>query len=283
MQYISTHSTLAKVTIPYFAVDAFEWVRDPHQHLTAKQLSFLDQDASGYNPFQIIIANGTGGLLPDEEWGYGPVTPASGDLLMPISETQLFTFRIWARPPAITCPQNYTIDPGSEVNFISRLKYMDAGMDCFAIANVSYRAGVITCQNCTIISPNIVEAQVPFSLIGNECTLQALGIVPYLAANFFLSNYAIPLDYGTNRNLAIELASQAYQAAWAALAEYFPSNASISATTVQIAVPTLRAKVIHWRVFFFFFSSLIYSPSGQSPMSDFTSCRLPTAPRAIYA
>ena len=86
-QYISTHSTLANVTMPYFAVDAFEWVRDPwHQVLTDKQLSFLNQNASGYNPF-IIIANGTGGLLPDEEWGYGPMTPASGDLPMPISET----------------------------------------------------------------------------------------------------------------------------------------------------------------------------------------------------
>ena len=243
-QYISTHSTLANVTMPYFAVDAFEWVRDPHQVLTDKQLSFLNQNASGYNPF-IIIANGTGGLLPDEEWGYGPMTPSSGDLPMPISETRLFTFRILTT--ATTCPQNYTIDPGSEVNFISGSEYSD-GIDCFAIANVSYRAGVITCQNCTIISPNIVEAQVPLSsLVGNDCTAQALGMAPYLAANFFLSNYAIPLDYGTNRNLAIELASRAYQAAWAALAEYFATSAN--ATTVEIALPTLRAKVIHWRVY----------------------------------
>ena len=246
VQYISTHSTLAKVTIPYFAVDAFEWVRDPHQHLTDKQLSFLDRNASGYNPFEIIIANGTGGLLPDEEWGYGPMTPASGDLPMPISETRPFTFRIWASLPAITCPKNYTINPGSEVNLISR-RYRE-GVDCFAIANVSYRAGVITCQNCTIISPNVVEAQVPFSLVGNEFTSQALGITPYLAANLFLPNYAIPLDYGTNRNLAIELTSRAYQAAWATLVEYFSGNTNNSAT-VQIAVPTLRAKVIHWRVY----------------------------------
>ena len=165
---------------------------------------------------------------------------------MPISETRPFTFQIWPLLPAITCPKNYTFDRGSEVNFISR-RYRE-GMDCFAIANVSYRAGVITCQNCTIISPNIGEAQVPFSLVGNELTLQALGIMPYLAANLFLPNYAIPLDYGTNRNLAIELTSWAYQAAWAALAEYFSGNANNS-TTVQIAVPTLCAKVIHWGVY----------------------------------
>ena len=44
-QYISTNSTLLKVMIPYFAVDAFEWVQDPHQILTDTQISLLNQSA----------------------------------------------------------------------------------------------------------------------------------------------------------------------------------------------------------------------------------------------
>jgi hypothetical protein len=259
--YISTNSTLAHVTMPYFAVDAFEWVRDPHHVLTDKQLSLLNQNASGYNPFR-MIENGTGGLLPDEEWGSGPII---GHQPMPTSGTRPFTFRIWFSTPvdvitrnssiptktspdtiAPPCPQNYTIDPGLEINFISGSDYVK-GRDCFAIANVSYRAGVISCQNCKIIAPNTVEAQAPFSLLANPYTVDALGMTPLIATTFYMSRYAIPLNYGTRRNLGIELTSRAYQATWAALADH--STIGTNVTTVQIALPTLRAKITHWRVY----------------------------------
>jgi hypothetical protein len=241
--------------MPYFAVDAFEWVRDPHQVLTNKQLPLLSQNASEYNPF-IVIGNGTGGLLPDAVWGYGPFTPVIpgpvlGDPHLLISETRLFTFRIWfpwSTPYYTIGPQNFTIDPGSEVNFISGSDYSE-GRDCFAIANVSYRAGVLSCQNCKIISPNVVEAQAPseYSIIGSFFSSDALGMAPVIAANFFLTDYAIPLNYGTRRNLAIELTSRAYQAGWAAFADL--GTIGTNAVTVQIALPTLRAKTTHWRVY----------------------------------
>ena len=248
-QYISTHSTLASVPMPYFAVDAFEWVRDPHQVLKGGQLSLLHQNASGYNPF-LIRENGTGGLLPDKGWGDGPQV---GNPLMPISETRLFTFRIWippsTDPPAAepTCPQNYTIDPGSVINFISGPE-ASGGKDCFAIAIVSYRAGVIS-QTCTLISPNVVETEASSesSIIGNAVTPGALGVAPLIAANLLLLNYAVPFNYGTRRNLGIELTSRAYQAAWAAMVDL--TTTSANATTMQIALPTLSAKIIFRRVY----------------------------------
>ena len=253
-QYISNNSTLAKVTMPYFALNAFEWVPDPHQVLTDNQSSLLVQNADWSNPF-MIRENGTGGLLPNKGWGTGPPTLVlTNDTShpLPISETRLFTFRIWipwSSPKNTTappCPQNYTIDPGLEINFISGSDYPD-GRDCFAIANVSYKAGVMNSQNCKIISPNVVEAQgVPSSIIGNIYTGNALGLAPILAANFFLSGYAIPLNYGTRRNFAIELTSRAYQAAWAAMADLYTTNTN--ATAVQIALPTLSATIIRWRV-----------------------------------
>ena len=282
-QYISTNSTLANITMPYIALDAFEWVRDPI--MTHQQLSLLDQNFFEINPFR-NRANLTGGPLPDY-WGWGlgtsgaPVTgaggmaasdktedegllqrrfnhnilPISGD--MPISETRLFAFRIWFPWSRLTdtemappCPQNFMIDPGLEISFISGANYTD-GRDCFAIANVSYRAGVISCQNCTIISPNVVEAHVQASesssITGTFYASAALALVPLITTTFFLSNYAIPLNYGTRRQFAIELTSRAYQAGWAALVEL--DTIGTSATTVQIALPTLRAKVIHWRVY----------------------------------
>jgi hypothetical protein len=47
-QSISTNSTLAEVMMPYFVVDAFEWLRDPHQVLTDGQISLLSVTADEY-------------------------------------------------------------------------------------------------------------------------------------------------------------------------------------------------------------------------------------------
>ncbi|EDR01126.1 uncharacterized protein LACBIDRAFT_333514 [Laccaria bicolor S238N-H82] len=253
-QYISTNSTLSEVMIPYFAVDAFEWVQDPHQVLTATQISLLEQTSAGeFNPFT-TTANDSGGFLPDVQWGEGPQTPISGRQDMPISETRLFALVIYFIPPpdlphsdVQVCPQNYTIDPGIQINLFGSVNNSFSILPCFGIANVSYRAGVFSGRNCKIISPNVVEAQPPFTLIGNPFTSGALGLTPALVTNLVLSTYAIPLNYGTRRNLAIELTSRAYQAAWASSTDL--GRVVFDIATVQIALPTLRAEIIRWRVY----------------------------------
>ena len=94
-----------------------------------------------------------------------------------------------------------------------------------------------------------METEVPSesSIIGNAVTPGALGVAPLIAANLLLLNYAVPFNYGTHRNLGIELTSRAYQAAWAAMVDL--TTTSANATTVQIALPTLSAKIIFWRVY----------------------------------
>ena len=249
-QYIPTNSTLTKIIMPYFATDAFEWVRDPAQVLTDEQISFLTPVTyDGYNPF---VTDATGGLLPDREWGLGPDSiPASGNLIMPVSESRLFAFLIYFEPYEVgwsdSCPQNYTIDPGSQINLFTIAHLENTSIPCFAIAKVWYRAGVISSPNCQVISPSVVEAQPPFSLLGDHFTSDALGMTPFLGTQLLLSNITNPLNFGTRRNLAIELTSRAYQAAWAAISDLFSLH--LDNTTVQIALPILRAKVIHWRVY----------------------------------
>jgi hypothetical protein len=247
-QYIPTNSTLTKIIMPYFAPDAFEWVQDPYLVLTERQKSLLTPAYDGYNPF---VTNVTGGLLPDTKWGTGPPIPTSGPL--PVSESRLFAFLIYIDlfevGSSSSCPQNYTIDPGSQIKLFTPVQPTSvvSAISCFAIANVSYRAGVISCESCQVISPNVVEAQAPFSLLGDFFTSDALGMVPFLGTQLLLSNSTIPLNYGTLRNLAIELTSRAYQAAWAAMSDLLLLRSDT--TAVQIALPTLRAKVIHWRVY----------------------------------
>ena len=248
-QYISTNSILAEVMMPYFAVDAFEWVQDPHQVLTDRQISLLAPMPNEYHPYNPFLtgANGAAAFLPNVEWGKGPDTPVSGYRDMPISESRLFAVLIFfdsvVNLTGQSCPQNYTIDPGLQINLFG-LGYSA----CYGIANVSYRAGVFRGRNYKFIAPNVVEAQAPSSLIGNPFTSDALGLTPILVANLLISKYAMPLNYsGTLRDLTIELTSRAYQAAWATMSDYAPM--AVDTTTVQIALPTLRAKVVHWRVY----------------------------------
>ena len=244
-QYLPTNSTLANVTMPYFVLDAFEWVSDPLKVLKNQQMP-LFSDYSSFSPY--FSALGIGGPLPDTQWG-PPVTPILEDPHI-VSETRLLTFRVsrnYSDKP-ILCSQNYTIDPNSSVKLLSvPVGAADSYTDCFAIANITYRAGAMMCPNCKFISPTVLEAQAPFSLIGDSLTSMALGLAPALGTNLFFSDYAIPLNTGTNRNLAIEMVSRGYQAAWAAYVEVFTPEWDDA--TVQIALPTLRAKIIRWRLY----------------------------------
>ncbi|EDR01171.1 uncharacterized protein LACBIDRAFT_333509 [Laccaria bicolor S238N-H82] len=230
-QYLSTNSTLANVTMPYFALDAFEWVPEPLKVLTKQQM-LLFSDYNQSSPYFSFL--GIGGPLPDRApWG-PPHTPVLGEPHT-VSETRLLSFR------------NYTIDPGSQVKLLSvSFRALDNYTDCFAIANITYRAGATMCHNCKLISPTVLEAQPPFSLIGDSLTSMALGLAPALGTNLFFSNYSIPLNYGTRKNLAIEMTSRGYQAAWAAFADVYAPE--WDNTTVKIALPTLRATIIRWRV-----------------------------------
>ncbi|EDQ99428.1 uncharacterized protein LACBIDRAFT_335083 [Laccaria bicolor S238N-H82] len=182
--------------------------------LMDKQLPLFHDDGE-FSPYSADI--GVGGLLPDNYWGPS-ITGRLGDPHI-VSEARLFIFRVGRFDSDVwPCPQNYTIDPGFQVN-LHGYRFPGYYTDCFAIAKMTYRAGAITCQsrNCRLISSTIVEAQPPFSLVGDPLTSMALALAPLLCTNFFFSNYAVPSNYGTRRNLAIELTLRAYQAAWAAL------------------------------------------------------------------
>ena len=241
-QYLSTNSTLKNVTVPYFAVDAFEWITDPDLFLTTRQQSLLE-DYSTFSPY--FSGRGAVGLLPDSQWALQTVDKLGDPQI--VAESRLLSYRIWRRPWAEgPCLRNYAIDPGSQINFH---EYPHTGVwyDCFAIANVTYRAGAAICQDCRLISPTVVQAEDSIQIIPDSFTSMALGLAPSLSTYLIFSGFAVPQNYGTHRNFVIELTSRAYQAAWGAYSDGFGSQEGD--TAVQIAVPTLRAKVIPWRVF----------------------------------
>ncbi|KDR84141.1 hypothetical protein GALMADRAFT_133500 [Galerina marginata CBS 339.88] len=252
-QYLPVNSTLTNVTIPYFVVDAFEWIGDPDSVLTKQQLP-LFSDYTKPSPY--FSLSGMGGLLPDREWG-PPQANQLGDPIT-VSESRLFTFRAERRPSSSPCPQNYSIDPGSTVN-LHQFKG-GAYYYCFAIANVTYRAGAAICKSCKVISPTVVQARAPLPLVPDSFTSMALGLAPVIGTYFRFSGYSVPQNAGTNRTMAIELTSRAYQAAWTAYSINLGNQ--LDNSTVQIALPTLRAKVIPWRVYLWVWLHLLYLALG---------------------
>jgi len=64
-QYLPVNSTLNNVTVPYFVVDDFEWIRDPDP--LPEQLQSLIRNFKKPSPY--FSLNGIGGLIPDRKWG----------------------------------------------------------------------------------------------------------------------------------------------------------------------------------------------------------------------
>ncbi|KAF8805270.1 hypothetical protein BYT27DRAFT_7104827 [Phlegmacium glaucopus] len=245
-RFLPINSTLNNVRIPYFVVNAFEWIKDPDSILTDQQKSSLF-DYGSFSPY-FSGSFGKIGLLPDKQWG----PPNANNLGDPhiVSESRLLSFRVERRSATEVndgpCPQPCLIDPGIQVN-LHQLQSGTSYYDCFAIANVTYQAGAAVCQNCEIFSPTVVQAKSPLPLIPDSFTTMALGLAPSLGTWLNFSGYAVPRNYDTRRDLAIELTSRSYQAAWAAYSDRYGNM--FEETDVQISLPTSRVKVISWRVY----------------------------------
>jgi hypothetical protein len=254
-QHLPVNSTLNNVTVPYFVVDDFEWIRDPDP--LPKQLQRLFQDFKKPSPYFSLI--GIGGLIPDKKWGPPQTRNLKLGIPVVVSEWRLFGFHVSQLEYPQLCPQNYPIDPGALVN-LHQAKVRDFN-NCFAIANVTYRAGAAICQSCKLISPTVVQAQAPLPIIADSFTPMALGLTPVVATYLKFSGYAVPSgNYSTNRTLAIELTSRAYQAAWGAFSTNLGDDED--ETAVEIPLPTLRANVVPWRVYLWVGLHLLYLTLG---------------------
>jgi len=259
-RFLPVNSTVNNVTVPYFVVTDFEWIKDPDSILTKNQTNFLS-DYSTFSPY-FSGSYGRMGLLPDDDKEWGPQNPNSNSTLDPhiVSETRLLSFRVQRRQvnetPCSTI-EPFPIDPGIQVNLHQNIPNYH---DCFAFANVTYQAGAAVCHNCEIISPTVVQGHYPLQIIPDSFTSLALELAPSLGMWLNFSGYAVPQNYDTRRELAIELTSRSYQAAWAAYSDRFGNLAE--ETDVQIAIPTSRVEVIPWRVFLWVLLHLLFLVLG---------------------
>ena len=259
-QLLSNGSIIHNVTIPYFAVDDFTWIKNPDSVLTKAQTD-VACDVGPSSPFS--SRKGLLGLVPDNLWG--PLKENdSQSMREPHVEnrTRLLVIRTkWVPLGAdgqLTgegCQQDGPdgLDIPPDVGR-HRAVHPGASDECFVFAWVRVRAGVAQCQSCPITLPTVVQhdgnQNPPLRLEPDALTSQAIAISAIVGTWMILFNYGVPSPNAISdiQPRAVELLSRAYQVAWNSLTEQF--GMELEETELEIAVKTSQAFVQKWRVYF---------------------------------
>ena len=245
--FLSIGSTLQNITVPYFFVDNFEWIKDPDATLTSQQKTLLVDD-NIYNPYVDTTVDHSQGLIPDERWG--PLTTNLTPGPHFVSEKRILSLRLTrttSQPGGLPrgCDKYDEALIPSDVGQYHHLR--NTTDECFVFAQVTYRAGVALCANCALTAPAVIQ-QSPSSLTlaPDSLTGEALAIAPYVGMTLLASGWAYPDDFPTVQDRAVEFLSRSYQSAWNALTDN--SGEHSLATNLTLSVKTTEAHVTKWRV-----------------------------------
>ena len=262
-QLLSNGSILHNVTIPYFAVDDFTWIKDLDAVLTKAQTN-VACDVGLSSPF--TSRKGLLDLVPDNQWG--PQND-SQSMREPHVEnrTCLLVIRTkWVHLGAdgqVTgegCQQDRPdgLDIPPDVGR-HRAVHPGASDECFVFAWLRIRAGVAQCQSCPITLPTIVEhdGNHPLQLEPDALTSQALAISALVGTWMILVDYGVPSPnaFSDIQRCTVELLSRSYQVAWNSLTE--PFGMEVDETELEIAVKTSQTFNQKWRVYFWIILQLV--------------------------
>jgi len=240
--FIPRRSKLEKITIPYFSVTSFEWIKDPNNTLTSRQKAI--GSSGNYNPF--YGGSGRVGFLPDDQWG--PNFKDFKPIPRIISETRILAMRTSRRlTPDAACSDDFGSIP-SDVGRMFLPDRIPNIYDCMVFAHVTYRAGVAYCQDCEITSAVVSSGVDALQPAPDSLTMAALAFAPYVGVSFTYTGFAMPpaISFPTTEKRSIELMSRAYQSAWIALTT---SGLELETTKVTVALDTSQAYVTKWRVY----------------------------------
>ena len=241
------NSSFDQLTVPYFAVDKFDWVKDPSSTLSSTLLSSMT-DANATGPRVMTVRRW--GLVPNGNWG-----PSEDTFSEPqtVSESRLLVMS--GRPntsDSSKCnlgPLTWTI-PSDVHPYTAPFKGI---LSCFIFANVAYQAGAARSPRCRMSGPgalqdvgNVKDLQ----LVEDPVTSVALSFAPYVSTTLFDVGIALPFGsnkFSTMEDLSIELLSRSYQVAWNTFVMYYGLS-NPQSSNVQIAVEASIASVKMWRV-----------------------------------
>ena len=263
---LPVNSTLNNVTIPYFTVDAIEWIKDPALNASdpANQITQHDIDATqpglpGSNSPYFAAALVTA-LIPDGGWG----PPNSTGFPSPttISETRT----LWALYSQIssntTCgPSSYSFFGGlpSDVNFYADLQEIGY-IICIAFARVTYTAGAAVCESCRLSAPTVAQPDAAVQVIADPMTFEATTLMPLLSTGMYFGGSSAPPAANITQYI-MDILPRSYGAAWTALSDDLTSPTKLT-TGVKIPVPVSIAHVLLWRVYLWVVLNLMLTLSG---------------------
>ncbi|KAG8808579.1 hypothetical protein FRC17_003886 [Serendipita sp. 399] len=176
------NSTLANITLPFFAIDSFEWITDPEQTLDSSVLSALDLEST--------LLNFAGEYHPlyASSWGYVALIPNR-------SWNATFPSPILSFPSKIVIGAYHvliTVGDGADVPCeegigqlfeylpptVKMLRLPQPNAWCLAFAHVSIRTGAGTCRDCRVAAPLVVRNQSTIEPEPDNMAEAALYVMP---------------------------------------------------------------------------------------------------------
>ncbi|KAG8746556.1 hypothetical protein FRC11_012679 [Ceratobasidium sp. 423] len=250
---LEINSTLAGVTLPYFAVNRIGWTTldDKTANDTIRELvRVVNLGPMTKDDFWLMA--GSVGIIPPAPWSDSNksfpspvVVNRTGRLLLNLGD--------WKSKDS----------PGTSVRFSAHPPFYAFGAWAYAFADIDYTVGVFQCSLCNVSSPSTIQYTGPLQIPPkpDAMTQEALSLVPAVASTLVTMNSSIPFPWNnTVDDYVTALLVRSYSAAWTAL--YERVGRPMIPVSYSAAIPALQAKVDRVRVYAWLGFQLLVTLSG---------------------
>jgi hypothetical protein len=263
---LPVNTTLNNITVPYFEVNKFEWLKNPEKSLTPQQLGVIDPTNSTY---WLNISSSRNPLV--NLWGYNAALVH--DLYDPPrkSWSRTHTFPLVFLVNVLPGSENVTCEWGGahgwtlsasvpDAPFVQRR--VGARVYCYVFANVTYTAGSATCKSCRLSSPLNVQSDTPLQVEDDPSTqyiLLLMAQVAFTIREFQELAVLRQLKWDTLDHYIISQLQRTYSAIWTYAVQ---NNGQEGETGVSLPIPGLRGIVDTKRVWAWFALQMAVTISG---------------------
>ena len=244
------NSTFNNISVPYFTIDAFEWISDPVSTLPDPQLKvFMAPGDSRYNPLFSPAAPVIAIIPKDLRWGRINYTSITFPAPTSVSETRflaiLYYYDVDRRE--VSCRRNMTngffiVPEGAGIYTERSLGHLE----CLIFARMTYTAGAADCVDCVVSANLVIQNDTALTVRPDSMTAEALNLMPLSITTMGLGNASLPSPNNITQ-YAFAALRRSYGAVWTSLHDYLTGPGTTSG--IKIAVPMSRANVSKWRVF----------------------------------
>ncbi|KAG8822797.1 hypothetical protein FRC17_009462 [Serendipita sp. 399] len=260
------NSTLANITLPFFVIDSFEWIKDPDNTLDSTILNVTDSSSgllnytSSINPMNNSPFPGTLALVPKTGLNTTTIDPLQSTTVIG-SYYVVMNMGISLRGQ--TCEQQigqwYDNAPADLKYHAKYFRDTKSGLifgkyfHCLAFARVSVRAGVGQCTNCRITSRFTLRNETEMELLEDIMTEPAFHVMPEVSIMLSLANRTLLApQMGLDRYI-IDTLMQAYCGTWNALTDANnwvgqPLETEVRISVLLSAATVDRRRVVAWLV-----------------------------------